>query len=43
MDGDSYLAYMAGRSSWAGDIHKVMATKTDIPHKGKPGKGTTLG
>jgi hypothetical protein len=32
-DGDGLLAYMAGRSSSAGDIRKVMATKTEIPQR----------
>jgi hypothetical protein len=32
-DGDGLLAYMAGRSSSAGDIRKVLATKTKIPKK----------
>jgi hypothetical protein len=40
-DGDGLLAYMAGRSSSAGDIRKVMATKTRIPQKGKSGTGTS--
>jgi hypothetical protein len=35
------LVYMAGRSSLAGDIHKVIATKTKIPHKGKSVTGTS--
>jgi hypothetical protein len=40
-DGDGLLAYMAGRSSSAGDIRKVMASKTKIPQKGKSGTGTS--
>jgi hypothetical protein len=32
-DGDGLLAYIAGRSSSAGDICKVMATKTKISSK----------
>jgi hypothetical protein len=40
-DGDGLLAYMAGRSSSAGDIRKVMVTKTKIPQKGKSGTGTS--
>ena len=38
---DSLLAYMAGRSSLAGDIHTVMATKTKVPPKGKSGTSTS--
>jgi hypothetical protein len=40
-DGDGLLSYMAGRSSSAGDIHKVMATKPKIPQKGKSGTGSS--
>jgi hypothetical protein len=40
-DGDGLLAYMAGRSSSAGDIGKLMATKTKIPQKGNRGTGTS--
>jgi hypothetical protein len=40
-DGNGLPAYMAGFSSSAGDIHKVMATKTKIPHKGKSVTGTS--
>jgi hypothetical protein len=32
---------MTGRSSLAGDIRKMMATKTKIPPKGKSGTGTS--
>ena len=32
---------MAGRSSSAGDIHKVMATKTKVPPKGKSSTSTS--
>jgi hypothetical protein len=39
-DGDGLLAYMAGHSPSAGDIRKVMATKTKIPSKVKSGTGT---
>ena len=38
---DSLLAYMAGHRSLAGDIHKVMATKTKVPPKGKSGTSTS--
>jgi hypothetical protein len=40
-DGDGLLYNMAGCSSSAGDIRKVMATKNKIPHKGKRGKGSS--
>jgi hypothetical protein len=38
---DGLLAYMAGRSSSAGDICYVMATKTKNPPKGKSGTSTS--
>jgi hypothetical protein len=40
-DGDGLLAYMAGRSSSAEDIRKVMETRTKIPNKVKSGTGTS--
>ena len=40
-DNNSLLAYMSGRTSSAGDIHKVMATKTKVPPKGKSGTSTS--
>jgi hypothetical protein len=41
-DGDGLLVYMAGCSSLAGDISKVMATKTKILNTIKSGTGTSL-
>jgi hypothetical protein len=39
--GDVLLAYMAGCSSLAGDIRKVIETSTKIPNKVKSGTGTS--